>query len=66
MEIKVGQVWQEGKEIYCLTKVKGNVFDAIKPNGRVFGGYSSFESGEKLLATYPTWQEAVNSKEFRE
>ncbi|MDD4556247.1 MAG: hypothetical protein PHE89_02815 [Alphaproteobacteria bacterium] len=66
-KIKVGQIWQEKDGLmYCLTNVKGNNFAAIKPDGRVFGGYSSFENGEILLSTYPTWQEAVNSKEFNQ
>lgn len=70
LEIKPGQIWQqENGEIFVLTLAEDeNVYVVY------LDGYSTSYSGEednyffifdKLIAEYPTWQEAVNSPEFR-
>lgn len=67
--IKEGQIYEyESGERFILTNISSKRLCAIYQSGvvinlerfspqmRVYG---------KLIAEYPTWQEAVNSKEFR-
>lgn len=69
MTIKEGQIYEyEGGERFVLTNISNKRLCAIYQSGvvinlerfspqmRVYG---------KLIAEYPTWREAVNSKEFR-
>lgn len=66
--IKVGQIWSfDGVKIvvtkyYTLT----DRFDCIYETGETnnWGKVYTEEYG-KLVVEYPTWQEAVNSKEFK-
>ena len=71
--IKVGQIWkQENGEVFIVTFVEKHDEDAF---GIYKDGYTaSFSIREnwassfifnELIAEYPTWQEAVNSKEFK-
>ena len=67
--IKVGQIYQtERLEKFAITRVVGKQFHTITPNGitEEFVAHKDIEEYWKLIAEYPTWQEAVNSKEFRD
>ena len=61
--IKVGQIYKEQEDIFVITfaDTSGN-YHAIKNSGKVFGGAGL--NKKDIIAEYPTWQEAVNSKEF--
>lgn len=63
--IKEGQIYKEKDEIFAITYATstGN-YHAVKTDGKVFSGFGLSQSD--LIAEYPTWQEAVNSKEFNE
>jgi len=68
--IKVGQVWQTSNE-YKVVVTSTKEEDYVGQISIVYmDGYTtdSYEGNTftfcKLLAEYPTWQEAVNSKEF--
>lgn len=74
--IKVGQIYEEPGAYgfkYVITKVRPyndkyikKYYHAICDDGEVFD--KLFEQNIKednLIAEYPTWQEAVNSPEFR-
>lgn len=70
--IKVGQVWQTvNKYKIVVTSTKAESYEGevciIYSDGYTFdtSNKNSFNF-DKLLAEYPTWQEAVNSKEFKE
>lgn len=72
--IKVGQIYKGKKwvgEILVITKVhkfgEQELYDYIYQDGSVVAqDYDmDIELGRKLIAEYNTWQEAVNSKEFR-
>lgn len=71
--IKVGQVYKytaEPSARFVVTAAfdENTIFDYILNDVVVF----SYEKGKylldgtELIAEYPTWQEAVNSKEFRD
>ena len=61
--IKVGQIYKEGKDIFIITLANSSGgYHAIKQGGKVFSGVGLNE--KDIIAEYPTWQEAVNSKEF--
>lgn len=69
MTIKVGQIYsnrcKHNHIIACVTKIKGNgKCCCINQKGTI--RYCFFSDFKKytLIAEYPTWQEAVNSKEF--
>lgn len=70
MSIKVGQIRKRDKFIFVVTNVYGTFFGdrayIIYTQGdaeTLDCGYIDDNSG--LIAEYPTWQEAVNSKEFK-
>ena len=75
-KIKVGQIWRgkTKKDTIVITHIRkcGKRsqelwdFDYIWKDGETFENdeYSFIVFGRKLIAEYPTWQEAVNSKEF--
>lgn len=62
--IKAGQIYEFTMGKYVITYVfSQESFNAITSHGYVF---SSFDPADgNLIAEYPTWQEAVNSKEFK-
>ena len=68
--IKEGQVYinteLRRKTIVCVTRVRKNGYPYIITNNGT-SGTRTYDDLKKyiLLAEYPTWQEAVNSKEFR-
>lgn len=63
--IKVGQVYKNHRnEICVITSIDYNgTYIYITNTG--YAGHGVFCDNE-LIAEYPTWQEAVNSKEFNE
>ena len=74
--IKVGQIYKE-KELPYLRKHESNIFVIssidftaciIYKDGTVYRGIGIkwIKEDCKLITEYPTWQEAVNSKEFNE
>lgn len=71
--IKVGQIYTDNEDVYVVTNVWTNIFEnkeyfsSINTDGDVnFNNLVSYaEENDKLIAEYPTWQEAVNSKEFK-
>lgn len=66
-KIKVGQIYKDN-----VLKCKGVITWVAMDNSRYFmvrqDGFffqcTMFDKDMKLIAEYPTWQEAVNSKEF--
>lgn len=67
--IKVGQIYKERGtlNIWVITKCNGRECNIICQDGDCYYGYVPHYFWEKLelIAEYPTWQEAVNSKEFK-
>lgn len=69
--IRPGQIYKNKNLIYVVTfvgigfKNKQQV-QAITPRGFTFGwSYSKAKRyGGELITEYPTWQEAISSKEF--
>ena len=74
--IKVGQIFMTGDGItkYTITDVlprrnstDETICQAICNDGFLFENLKEEDIlGDYLIAEYPTWQEAVNSKEFRD
>lgn len=73
--LKEGQVRVVDKNLYdhatvfVVTYVSGEDAECIDNKGRVYSGLSCrqiIEETSTILAEYPTWREAVNSKEFNE
>lgn len=68
--IKVGQIYshtyRDRNIIICVTRIKKNNYYIIVNNGTSGTRYDSELQKYTLIAEYPTWQEAVNSKEFKE
>ena len=69
--IKVGQIYQTRQGTVALvTAYNEEEFFVISKDGSsnrlpiIFS--CELETNCKLIAEYPTWQEAVNSKEFKE
>jgi len=67
---KVGQVRKscdEG-EVFIITKIEERencmVYHSIFVDGFVIKANTQILVTDELIAEYPTWQEAVNSKEF--
>lgn len=70
MTVKVGQIYIKDKQILCVISILGSVSGllcyTINAKGFVYEDfYKDFEKDKKLIAEYPTWQEAVNSPEFK-
>ena len=65
LEIKVGQIYKTKKSLIIITRVKDCNTSFINHKGYAETTPALLvKSNLKLLAEYPTWQEAVNSKEF--
>lgn len=71
-DLRIGQIYKEkDNNIFVITSIKNNFVSIIE-----VGGYANTFSLDILkrpmyilwilIAEYPTWQEAVNSKEFKE
>lgn len=73
MDIRVGQVYEiyfdsRNWSVIAITNIEDGIMSMINPEG----GTDLMEVDEflydtetKLIAEYPTWQEAINSKEFK-
>lgn len=70
--IKVGQVRQWRRKsmsmpVIVITSINEGWACCVHQNGKFFGDDLRYISEHyKTIAEYPTWQEAVNSKEFKE
>jgi hypothetical protein len=68
--IKVGQIYRKkgfyGDFCFCVSNIwrNGNP-SLIRNDGELFPNRYDGIDGCELIAEYPTWQEAVNSKEFK-
>lgn len=66
--IKVGQIYNipylGGKVVVTWIRDDKTDFSLIRDDGFTFTG-SDKSDDWKLIAEYPTWQEAVNSREFK-
>lgn len=67
--IKVGQIWQQqNSEVFVISASKDWLYSKIYKDGYAITEDYLEENTDfvfnKMLAEYPTWQEAVNSKEF--
>lgn len=68
--IKQGQIYRVhskyGRIIHCITtSVNRGKCYTITNKGKGYIRWAEDFAGKELIAEYPTWQEAVNSKEFR-
>lgn len=70
MTIKVGQIYkQKNNEIFVVTQILDRDVFVIYNDG--YNNSYPIDADnkpfifDKLIAEYPTWQEAVNSPEFR-
>lgn len=65
--IKVGQIYKTKKSLIVITRVKDCHVSFVNHKGYAETTPALLVKSElKLIAEYPTWQEAVNSKEFKE
>lgn len=72
--IKVGQIYKEIKVpdwrkhdsyIYTITNINFNIVAVIYKDGKTdYVRIDWINEDCELIAEYPSWQEAVNSKEF--
>lgn len=75
MTIKVGQIykekqlpyWRAGRcDTFVISDQNFNSLCLIYKDGTVQGGSLDWVKGDcELIAEYPSWREAVNSKEFQ-
>lgn len=78
MTIEVGQIYKDCYDrIYIITKKHSAIivskskiaykYNVILQDGEVYDDFTEDEvlNLSKLIAEYPTWQEAVNSPEFK-
>ena len=68
--IKVGQIYKDsGKDLLVITAIDPHKskYDVIFNNGETYytTKWQDFETYCEFVTEYPTWQEAVNSKEFK-
>lgn len=70
--IKVGQIYKTHDGIMVITQINKHInslrYDYIYNDGMTLSYMREDEvlsPGTELIAEYPTWQEAVNSKEFK-
>lgn len=68
--IKVGQIYNiphlGGKVVVTWIREDKTEFNMVRNDGFFFVSKGLWVSDDgKLIAEYPTWQEAVNSKEFK-
>lgn len=61
--IRVGQIYINNHKVYAITNVDGRAY-VISKDGRGSSRLCSDINRMTLIASYPTWQEAVCSKEF--
>lgn len=72
-KVKAGQIYlaildQDTYMVIAITNVKDGIISTINQAGVTdsFHEYLLPEQDWRLLAEYPTWNQAVNSKEFGE
>ena len=67
--IKAGQIYEHkySPMKVCITYVDAYEIRLIRQDGKTYNKFTELDADLwwKLLAEYPTWQEAVNSKEFK-
>jgi len=63
--IKVGQIYITDGEIVVVSFYRKGQIGIIYNDGYVINIFNDIISNSELIAEYPTWQEAVNSKEFK-
>lgn len=75
--IKVGQIWRgrNNDDTIVITHIDKTLgkkqeqwqIDYMWADGETVSNDDAYfvKTGRKLIAEYPTWQEAVNSKEFK-
>ena len=61
--VRVGQIYTNYNKIYAVTRVDDRAY-VITNDGRGSARSCADVNKMTLLARYPTWQEAVCSKEF--
>lgn len=66
MLMKVGQIYKTDGEIVVVSFYRKGQIGIIYNDGYVINIFNDIISNAELIAEYPTWQEAVNSKEFRD
>lgn len=64
--IKVGQIYRTDEQIVVVSFYRKGQIGIIYNDGYVINIFNDIISNSELIAEYPTWQEAVNSKEFKE
>lgn len=68
--IKVGQIYiipcLGGKVVITWIRADKSEFNMVRKDGFFFVSKGLYVDDDVLIAEYPTWQEAVNSKEFNE
>lgn len=64
--IKVGQIYKTDEQIVVVSFYRKGQIGIIYNDGYVINIFNDTISNSELIAEYPTWQEAVNSKEFKE
>ena len=69
--IKVGQIYkQKNSQKFVVSEIYGSIYSVVYNTGYVATYIDEDKNFQfvfnTLIAEYPTWQEAVNSKEFRE
>lgn len=62
--IKVGQIYTNYGKTYVVTNFENKVF-LLNTDGKCQGRSIDDVQKMTLIAHYPTWQEAVNSAEFK-
>ena len=66
--IKVGQIYKQPNDnLFVVSYTNENEYHILYSDGYTASYYyeTSCISFDTLIAEYPTWQEAVNSKEFK-
>ena len=63
--IKVGQIYKTDGEIVVVSFYRKGQIGIIYNDGYVINIFNDLISNSELIAEYPTWQEAIDSEEFR-
>lgn len=66
LKIKIGQIREDMYGLYIITycEVERSLYSVIYHDGIIRHWSAASIKDDILIAEYPTWQEAVNSKEF--
>jgi len=67
--IKIGQIYKHkySPEMICITYIEEGNIRVIRPDGKVYTHFTEqdIDFWWNKIHEYPTWNEAVNNKEFR-